>query len=156
MNRKNKKITIIGLVMISVATIGLISVSAFTSSPKPPKKKGVVQMDRAMYIEKIHDFVATPDTFIFRGTRPAVVDFYADWCRPCKHLAPIMGELSDDYKDKVDFYKINVDQERELAMIHNVSSIPVVFIFTGKGKPSYTLGAMNKEDYESLINEALK
>lgn len=154
MNRKNKKITFIGLALVSVAIVGLIFVSAFT--PGTPKKKGVVQMDRAMYIEKIHDFVASPDTFKFNGDRPAVVDFYADWCRPCKHLAPIMEELSDEYKDKVDFYKINVDQERELAMIHGISSIPVVFIFTGKGKPTSSLGALNKEDYESLINEAIK
>jgi thioredoxin 1 len=154
MKRKNRNMTVVGFAIAVVAFIGYISVSAYT--PDAPKKKGVVQMDRAMYIEKIHDFVASPDTFKFKGDRPAVVDFYADWCRPCRTLSPIMEDLSDKYKDKVDFYKINVDKERELAMIHGISSIPVVIIFTGKGKPTSSLGALNKEDYESLINEAIK
>lgn len=155
MNRKNKRASVIGLMVIAIAVIGYVSVSAFTTESSK-KDKGVVQMDKAMFLEKIYDFTASPDTFKFKGTRPAVVDFYADWCRPCKRVAPIMDELAETYKGKVDFYKVNVDQQRELAMIHNIQSIPVVILYNGKGKPNSSLGALNKEEYISLIEEILK
>lgn len=155
MNRKNKKIAFIGLMILAVSIIGYASVSAF-SPGQQNKNKGVVQMDKAMYIDKIYDFVEAPNSFKYKGTRPVVVDFYADWCRPCKHIAPIMEELSEKYKGQVDFYKVNVDHERELATIHNVQSIPMVIFFSKKTKPNAVMGALNKEDYISLIEETLK
>lgn len=155
MSGKNKKITFIGLMIVVVSIIGYASVSAF-SPDRQSKSTGVVQMDKAMYIDKIYDFVATPSAFKYKGTRPVVVDFYADWCRPCKHIAPIMEELSEKYRGRVDFYKVNVDRERELAMVHNVQSIPVVIFFSKKGNPNSVMGALNKEDYISLIEETLK
>jgi thioredoxin 1 len=155
MNRKNKKITFIGLALATVVIIGFLSTSAF--KPKQENEaKGVTQMTKAMYIEKIHDFVTSPSTFKYKGTRPAVVDFYADWCRPCKRIAPIMEELSEQYKGKVDFYKVNVDNESELAALHSIQSIPLVIIFTEKGQPNSVMGALNKEEYISLIEESLK
>lgn len=155
MNRKNKKITFIGFTMIAVAVIGFVSITAFMPA-KNEEKTGVIQMDKTMYIDKIHDYAKSPNTFKYKGKRPAVVDFYADWCRPCKRIAPIMEELSETYKGKVDFYKVNVDKEGELAMVHSVQSIPVVIFFDGKGQPKSVLGALNKEDYVALIEETLK
>ena len=155
MNRKNKKITFIGFTMIAVAVIGFVSITAFMPA-KNEEKTGVIQMDKTMYIDKIHDYAKSPNTFKYKGKRPAVVDFYADWCRPCKRIAPIMEELSETYKGKVDFYKVNVDKEGELAMVHSVQSIPVVIFFDSKGQPKSVLGALNKEDYVALIEETLK
>ena len=155
MNRKNKKITFIGFTMIAVAMIGFVSITAFMPA-KNEEKTGVVQMDKTMYMDKIHDYAKSPNTFKYKGKRPAVVDFYADWCRPCKRIAPIMEELSETYKGKVDFYKVNVDKEGELAMVHSVQSIPVVIFFDNKGQPKSVLGALNKEDYVALIEETLK
>lgn len=155
MNKKNRKITFIGLSVIAITIIGFVSTSAFKSKPEA-SSVGVEQMTKSMYIERIYDFGASPNTFKFKGKRPAVVDFYADWCRPCRRVAPIMEELSIQYKGKVDFYKVNVDQENDLAALHQIQSIPVVMFFNSKGEPKSVLGALNKEDYISLIEETLK
>lgn len=155
MSKRNKKISIVTIAFLAIAFIGYATSTAFKTTDQT-EKKGVIQMNKSMYIEKIHDFAKSPNTFKFKGNRPAVVDFYADWCRPCKRIAPIMEELSVTYKDKIDFYKVNVDKEGELAMIHSVQSIPVVMFFSKKGQPKSVLGALNKEDYVALIEETLK
>ncbi len=156
MKTKNRNLKLIGLAFLAVGLVVYFSTSSFKSKQETVESTGVVQMTKSMYIDKIYDFVASPNTFKFKGSRPAVVDFYADWCRPCKRIAPIMEELSLQYKGKVDFYKVNVDQENELAAVHSVQSIPVVIIFDSKGQPKSSLGALNKEDYISLIEETLK
>lgn len=156
MKTKNRKLKFIGLAFLAVGLVVYFSTSSFKSKPETVESTGVVQMTKAMYIDKIYDFESAPNTYKFKGSRPAVVDFYADWCRPCKRIAPIMEELSEQYKGKVDFYKVNVDQENELASVHSVQSIPVVIFFNDKGQPKSSLGALNKEDYISLIEETLK
>jgi thioredoxin len=84
---------------------------------------------------------------------PVVVDFYADWCKPCKMVAPIMDELADYYKGRVNFYKVNTDQNRELSSVFQIRSIPSILFAPKEGQPSMQAGAMSKEQYIKIIDE---
>jgi len=96
-------------------------------------------------------------TWKFIGSKPCIIDFYADWCGPCKMIAPHMEDLAKTYSGKVDFYKVNVDNENELANAFNVQSIPAILFCPGDGsEPQFSVGAMEKSDYEKLINDFLK
>lgn len=161
MNRKTKKIATISL---GTGILLLLSIAAFSSFKSTKKNESltlnenavvVSQMNKSMYLEKIYDYEKSPNSFKYKGTKPAVIDFYADWCRPCKKVAPIMDELAKQYEGKVTFYKVNVDLEQELAAIHQVQSIPMIMILSPKEEPKVVLGALNKEEYVTLIEETI-
>jgi thioredoxin len=115
----------------------------------------VIQMTKAMFLEKVYDYEKNPKQWTFNGNKPCIIDFYADWCRPCKMVAPIMEELAEKYKGQITIYKINTDQERELAQFFSIRSIPTMFFCPSSGDPQLTQGALSKEEYEKLINGVL-
>ena len=92
---------------------------------KEDNKMEVVSLNKAEFLKKVYDFEANPNDWKFEGKRPAIVDFYATWCGPCKALHPVLEELSKEYSGKVDIYQIDVDQEKELAAAFGIRSIPV-------------------------------
>jgi thioredoxin len=91
----------------------------------------------------------------FEGQRPAIIDFYADWCGPCKMVAPVLEELSGEYSGKVDIYKVNTEQEQELAAAFGIRSIPSILFIPMQGKPQMAMGAQPKEAFVRYINEIL-
>ena len=99
------------------------------------------------------DYEAHPDEWVFDGSRPAVIVFYTTWCGPCKMMAPVVESLAEKYAGKIDFYKVDIDQESELASVFGISSIPTFLFIPVKGKPSVQMGAMQKEDFEGLIDK---
>ncbi len=103
--------------------------------------------------EKIWDYEANPEEWTYKGDLPCVVDFYADWCKPCKMVAPIMDELADYYNGKVIIYKVNTDDQRELSTVFQVRSIPSILFAPMEGKPAMQPGAMSKEQYIEIIND---
>ncbi|GAB4224707.1 MAG: thioredoxin [Bacteroidales bacterium] len=103
--------------------------------------------------EKVWDYEANPEEWVYNGELPCVVDFYADWCKPCKMVAPIMDDLADYYTGRVQFYKVNTDNERELSMVFQIRSIPAILFAPGEGRPAMQTGAMTKEDYIKIIDE---
>ena len=103
--------------------------------------------------KKIMDYESHPEEWVFAGSRPAVIDFYTTWCGPCKMMAPVVESLAEKYADKIDFYKVDIDQESELASVFGISSIPTFLFIPVKGKPSVQMGAMQKEDFEELIGK---
>ena len=103
--------------------------------------------------EKVWNFESNPEQWVYEGDLPCVVDFYADWCKPCKMVAPIMDDLADYYDGRVKIYKVNTDKEKELSSVFQIRSIPSV-LFSPKGnKPAMQAGAMSKEQYISIIDE---
>ena len=107
--------------------------------------------------EKVWDFEENPQEWVYKGETPCVIDFYADWCKPCKMVAPIMDEMAQKYDGKVKIYKIDTDKERELAGIFRVRSIPSVLFVPSEGKPSMQAGALPRDSYVEIIeNELLK
>ena len=101
------------------------------------------------------DYEAHPDEWVFAGSRPAVIDFYTTWCGPCKMMAPVVESLAGKYAGKVDFYKVDIDRESELASVFGISSIPTFLFIPVKGKPSVQMGAMQKEDFEEIIGKVM-
>jgi len=91
----------------------------------------------------------------FEGNKPCIIDFYADWCGPCKMVAPVLEELSKEYEGKIDVYKIDTEQEQELAGTFGIQSIPSILFVPMEGQPQMTMGAMPKQSFVQVINEVL-
>ncbi len=112
-------------------------------------------IDYKFFINNIWDLEKHPDSFAYKAELPCVIDFYADWCGPCKRVAPIMEEIAKEYDGKLLVYKVNVDKDLKLPTIFKVSSIPTVFFLPKEGQPSSQVGALSKEEYVSIINRLL-
>ena len=101
------------------------------------------------------DIERYPDSFAYQGKLPCIIDFYADWCGPCKKVAPIMEDIAREFEGKILVYKVNVDKELKLPTIFKVRGIPTVFFFPKEGQPLSQVGALSKEEYISIINRHL-
>ena len=112
-----------------------------------------IYLTTADFKAKIWDSEANPEEWKYKGELPCIIDFYADWCKPCKMVAPIMDDLADYYDGKVIVYKVDTDKEKELSSVFQVRSIPSILFAPLEGKPAMQPGAMQKEDYISIINE---
>ena len=105
--------------------------------------------------QKVMDYEKNPQQWIFEGDKPAIVDFYADWCRPCRMIAPILEELAVEYEGKIDIYKVDTEAQRELATIFGIQSLPTVLFIPMQGKPSMQKGALPKESFKQIIDDFL-
>jgi thioredoxin len=126
-----------------------------TAGKKDPDAKDIKpeHITAKIFKEKIWNYEQNPSKWVYEGDLPCVVDFYADWCRPCKMVAPIMDDLADYYDGRVLFYKVNTDEQRELASVFQIRSIPSILFAPKNGKPSMQAGAMSKEQYIKIIDE---
>lgn len=115
----------------------------------------VVVLTKAMFLEKVYDYEKNPAKWSFKGDKACVIDFYADWCRPCKMVAPIMEELAEKYKGQITIYKVNTDNERELSQFFGIRSIPTVLFCPVNSDPQMTQGALPKDTFEKIISETL-
>ena len=122
---------------------------------KEDNKMEVVSLNKAEFLKKVYDFEANPNDWKFEGKRPAIVDFYATWCGPCKALHPVLEELSKEYSGKVDIYQIDVDQEKELAAAFGIRSIPTLLLIPMKEEPRITQVALPKDQLKKSIDEFL-
>ncbi len=116
----------------------------------------VVYLSTQMFIDQIFDYKANPDKWVYKGDKPAIVDFYATWCGPCKRVAPIMEELAAEYDGQINIYKVDTDKEKELAgQVFGIRSIPSILFIPVNGQPTMYTGAYPKEHYVDLIKENL-
>lgn len=115
----------------------------------------VKNLDYNTFIKKVWDIETYPDSFAYKGKLPCIIDFYADWCGPCKRVAPIMESIAQEYEGKLTVYKVNVDKEQKLPLIFKVSGIPTVYFMPTEGQPLSQVGALSKEEYISIINKHL-
>ena len=106
------------------------------------------------FLEKVFDYKANKE-WKFAGTLPCIIDFYADWCGPCKIVSPILEDLATDYKDKIVIYKINTEEEQELSGAFGIRSIPSILFVPLDGQPQMAVGALPKEAMKNTINEVL-
>ncbi len=119
-----------------------------------PVQAEVQYLTTAQFKEKVFDYTKNRD-WKYAGKRPAIIDFYTTWCGPCKRLAPIMETLSEKYKGRVIFYKVDTERERELAALFNISSIPQVLYIPMYGKPQILVGLYPQEQIEEIIEQFL-
>lgn len=113
-----------------------------------------MKMTKNDFIEKVFDYENEKE-WKYKGELPCLIDFSASWCGPCKMISPILDELSDEYKDKVNIYKVDVDDENELASVFNIKSVPSLLFVPKEGKPSMTQGALPKSELKKIIEKEL-
>ena len=104
--------------------------------------------------DKIFNYETEQD-WKYAGTLPAIIDFYADWCGPCKMVAPILEELSKEYEGRLVIYKVNTDIEQELSSVFGIQSIPTILFIDSNGEPMMQPGALPKHAFKKIIEEKL-
>jgi thioredoxin 1 len=102
--------------------------------------------------EKIFDFEKSKE-WQFNGSRPAIIDFYADWCGPCRMLSPILDRVAESYQGQVDIYKIDTEASPELAALFGIRGIPSILFVPMKGEPAMSSGVMPEESFQQAIRE---
>lgn len=115
----------------------------------------VKHITKAEFLEKVWNFEKNPNEFVYEGTVPCIVDFYATWCGPCKRLAPILDEIQQEYGNQIVIYKVDTGVERDLAAFFGVQSIPTIMWCPMQGRPSITKGFIPKENLVTIIDKEL-
>lgn len=133
----------------------LVSLTTTLFAQKAATEGTVIPMNNTMFIEKIFDYKNNAEEWKFKGNQPAIIDFYATWCGPCRRVAPILQELAKEYKGKVTIYKVDTDKERELAQNMGIQSLPTILFIPAEGKPQAMVGAADKETFKKAIEEYL-
>lgn len=141
--------------MTLAAALTAFSTNAQTKTDKNDKTMKTIELDKKQFIEKVFDYEKNADTWKYEGTKPAIVDFYATWCRPCKMVAPILEELAEEYGDSIVIYKVDTDRQQELAAAFGIRSIPSLLFIPMQGKPQMAQGAMGKAELRKAIDTIL-
>ena len=115
-----------------------------------------IKLSTQDFKDKVFDYTKSKE-WSFSGDMPAIIDFYADWCGPCKMVAPILEELSDEYAGKINIYKVDTEKEQELSSVFGIRSIPSILFIPKDGQPMMQPGALPKDSLVQVIeNELLK
>ncbi len=113
-----------------------------------------VKLTTDLFKKDIFDYT-TEKEWKFKGDKPAIIDFYADWCGPCKAVAPVLEELSDEYKDKIVIYKVDTEVEQELSAVFKIRSIPSMLFIPMDKQPMMQAGALPKTALSEIIEKEL-
>ncbi len=111
-------------------------------------------LTKETFLEKVFDYEKNED-WKFNGELPALIDFWAPWCGPCKVIGPVLEELSDEYAGKINIYKVNTDEEQELGSVFGIRSIPSLLFIPKNGQPKMAVGALPKESLKEIIEKEL-
>lgn len=111
-------------------------------------------LTKETFLEKVFNYESNKD-WKFEGDKPCIIDFYADWCQPCKMVAPILEELQKEYDGKINIYKIDTEAQQELAGAFGIKSIPSMLFCPKDGQPQMAVGALPKEQLQQAINDVL-
>lgn len=148
-----KRIQFIQKSLLLMTVLLTLSVACTAQSKKETPKAEIQHINANYMREHIYDFEAHPDTFVYKGDKPAIIDFYADWCRPCRQLAPKLQEVADRYADQLVVYKVNVDENPQLASLFGVQSIPMVLFVPLNDLPYKSLGDIPMDHIEGLLGK---
>ncbi|NSW44463.1 MAG: thioredoxin [Bacteroidales bacterium] len=148
-----KKLVIFSLVAVLGQSV--FSQRLLSENKSQAEGNNIEYLTAATFKQKVFDYTKSK-TWNYKGKLPCIIDFYADWCRPCKMIAPYLEELSQTYKGKIYVYKVNTDKEQELAQIFGIQSIPAVLFVPMTGEPQMMIGAHPKTEYEKQVNTFLK
>ena len=111
-----------------------------------------INLTKGGFLRRVADYENNPREWKFLGSRPAVIDFYASWCGPCKMLSPVLDEIAEAYDGKVDIYKVNVESEQQLADEFGIRSIPTLLFIPTEGLPQTRLGAMQRSQLREVFD----
>jgi len=114
-----------------------------------------IKLGKADFLSKIANYEENPQEWKYLGDKPALIDFYADWCGPCKAIAPVLEELAGEYKDEIYIYKVNTEEEQELAALFGIRSIPSLLFIPMNDDPQMAKGAVPKPELKKAIDTIL-
>ena len=154
MHEKRKLITII-FALIAISQLVFSQNVSTKTNNKKNKKMNTIQLTKADFLSKVADYESNPHEWKYLGDKPAIIDFYADWCGPCKMIAPILEELAAEYDGKIYIYKVNTENEEELAASFGIRSIPSLLFVPMGEVPQMAQGALPKSELKKVINEIL-
>ncbi len=142
------------LLILLIAVVVAFAVSAQTSVAEKPAVK-VTHLTKADFLAKVMNYEKNPQEWIYLGDKPCLIDFYASWCGPCKRLAPVLDELAQEYAGEIYIYKVNTEQEQELAAVFGIRSIPTLLFCPMGENPQIAQGALPKEQLKEAIDKVL-
>lgn len=148
--------------------LSLVAVYAFTADKKvqqetkkvtnnkiEKKKMGTIHLTKDDFLKKVMDYETNPKEWKYLGDKPAIIDFYADWCGPCKMVAPILEELAEEYADDIYIYKVDTEKEQELSVAFGIRSIPSLLFVPMDEAPQMAQGALPKHALKEAIESVL-
>lgn len=169
-----KKIAFIALSLVFITTYGCDNgtdktneevdsgekTSKEVTETKTTSGGGTIHLTKQDFLEKVMNYEVNQQEWVFEGDKPCIIDFYADWCRPCKIAAPILEELAVEYAGQINIYKVDTEKERELAAVFGIQSIPAFLFCPKDGRPQMSAGIgrtpeETKAMFVQLINEQL-
>lgn len=146
-------------VWVAIATMLMFCCTLSAKSEKRDTENAaqgkVISLNKADFLEKVFNYEKNAETWLYEGDKPCIIDFYADWCAPCKKVAPILAELAEQYKEDIVVYKINVDKEKELTAAFGIQAMPTFLFIPKEGIPQMAQGALPREEFERLIKSFL-
>lgn len=141
---------------VLVSCNGQTSKDQLKELTKKENKMKTIHLNKIDFLKKVANYEATPGEFKYLGDKPALIDFYADWCGPCKAIAPVLEELAAEYDGEIYIYKINTEEEQELAALFGIRSIPsLLFVPMGGEQPQMAQGALPKPNLKEAIDKVL-
>ena len=139
-----------------IVLFALLSTScAQTKTETQKENASVIQMNKQMFLDKVFDYTTGATEWKYQGEKPAVIDFYATWCGPCRMVAPILKDLAKEYGDSIVIYKVDTDKEKELSMAMGIQSLPTIGFIPRTGRPQVIVGAADKATFRRAIDEVL-
>ncbi len=163
--KQNK--TINNIVMKKILMLSLMIAVSLTSCQSKETEKnnevktikektmGTIHLTKEEFLKKVVNYETSPNEWKYLGDKPCLIDFYADWCGPCKAVAPVLEELAREYDGQIYIYKIDTDKEQELAGVFGIRSIPSLLFVPMTGQPQMSMGAMPKNQLKEAIDKVL-
>ncbi len=151
------RIKLLTMLLAGLLTVGCSEVKSAkkTENKKEVKKMNTMNLTLSEFKSKVMDYEKNPDKWDYCGDKPAIIDFHATWCGPCKSMAPALDSVAGEYKDRIHVYKVDIDQEQELAGMFGVQSVPTLIFIPMQGQPTMQVGAMNRMQLDEIIKKVL-
>jgi len=149
-----KKKIVLSLIISSIFFITCKSENGTSSGTGKNSGSPVIQLTTAAFKKEIFNYEANK-SWKYEGSKPAIIDFYADWCGPCRQLSPIVEQVAKEYAGKIIVYKVNTDQEAILAQNLGIQGLPTLLFIPAQGSPQVSTGLIPKESLIKAINEVL-